>query len=209
MQDVYSWRQQQGHVLGLQCTDEEETDALWEAGIAFYAAVLERGTTEGGTSIQPTKRQQRSRQTIIQSPEQVQCAQDQPSVCINKHHPATTASVRVCRRSPPGPCYPSLPIPANRHWNHCRGVEGGAGRTFECNFLKNNLFTYESRGVQPGFDVEQWGGDGREAASITYNQVSKNSLVIVGTTGERERAATASHHVGRRAHTCTKPRVRK
>lgn len=108
----------------------------WEAGIAFFAAVLEKGTTEGGTSIQPTKRQQRSRQTIIQSPEQIQCAQDQPSVCINKHHPATTASVRVCRRSPPGPCYPSLPIPAHRHWNHCRGVEGGAGRTFECNFKK-------------------------------------------------------------------------
>lgn len=107
---MYSWRQQQGHVLGLQCTDEEETDALWEAGIAFFAAVLERGTTEGGTSIQPTKRQQRSRQTIIQSPEQVQCAQDQPSVCINKHHPAIH---RIGLRLPEKPARPLLPLPSD------------------------------------------------------------------------------------------------
>lgn len=54
----------------------------------------------------------------IQSPEHVQCAQDLPSVCINKHYPATTRLVRVCRRSPLSPCstpLPHPPIPAHRH----------------------------------------------------------------------------------------------
>lgn len=49
------------------------------------------------------------RQTL--SPEHLQCAQDLPSVCINKHHPATTRLVRlhVCRRSPLSPVQPPLP----------------------------------------------------------------------------------------------------
>lgn len=45
---------------------------------------------------------QTDRQTETVSPEHKQCAQDQPSVCINKHHPATTGLVNwpVHQRSP-------------------------------------------------------------------------------------------------------------
>lgn len=39
--------------------------------------------------------------------------------------------------------------------------------------------------------------------SVVHVQSNYKSLVNVGTTGERERAATARHRVGRHMHTCT------
>lgn len=39
--------------------------------------------------------------------------------------------------------------------------------------------------------------------NVAHVQSNYKSLVNVGTTGERERVATARHRVGRHSHTCT------
>lgn len=87
-QDVYSWRQW--------LTSRGYTVQRWRR--RHTERVRTALTTGGRFPSNSTQDRQ------LQSPEHVQCAQDQPSVCINKHHPATTILVHVCWRSPVGPC---------------------------------------------------------------------------------------------------------
>lgn len=67
-------------------------------GNSIFTTVLEieRKRERMGKQVDPSNSAQ-DRQTDRQtsSPEHLQCAQDLPSVCINKHHPATTRLVRL------------------------------------------------------------------------------------------------------------------
>lgn len=94
-----------GNVLGQQCTDDE----VVRGRNSIFTTVLERERREWRGNILATAPKH------TQSPEHVQCAQDKPSVCINKHHPATTRLVGVCRREARSAPVQPPPIPAHRH----------------------------------------------------------------------------------------------
>lgn len=118
------------------------------------------------------------RQTL--SPEHLQCAQDLPSVCINKHHPATTRLVRlhVCRRSPLSPVQPPPPLlqspPTGTETAAQTGLSvserGGEGGVWGFGGVEGR-WEDSDESVQPGLDAEQWGRDGWETVPFIYNQL--------------------------------------
>lgn len=135
-------------VLGLlQCSDEGETER--QTHTLREREVERRGGWGWGSGVRGPSISTRDKQTY--SPEQVQYAQDEPSVCINKHYPATTTLVHVCWRSPVSPApsafdpshYRSLltgteTVAPERRWSVFFFLPGG-GCTFAC---KKKMFFF-------------------------------------------------------------------
>lgn len=163
-QDVYfTWRQQE-YVRGLQCTDVKDiTTTMCKS--RNCGAKNKQNKTSGS-------KLQRLRQTDkTLSPEHVQCAQEKPSVCISKHHPATIGLVQwhACLRARSVlPDFPRSPLTGTETTAH---APQSLARcllilflTFTCTVSSHyKWMVFCGKQEQLAFDAEQCDRDGRNS----------------------------------------------